>query len=208
MREQHWRSKMKDKFLVTLIGAIMLFVINNSMASILTVEFDVEAVNGPLSGATSTGTFSFDTDDAFSLSDGTGSIFTPDENSGFFDDGTLPSLTLDFSWNGITYNTSTADFYLIEILNYEVVDFGFGSYTNGIRTISSMSEDFGASFPEDPFVSFSYAVPTSFIHQGFVTDVRGDVPSSSVPEPSAISLLLTGLISFGVWRSRNTRSST
>ncbi|MGH7030825.1 MAG: hypothetical protein ACREEZ_10405, partial [Stellaceae bacterium] len=65
-----------------------------SEAAPVNYDFSITATSGPLSGTTATGTFSYDT-----------SSIVP----GGFNNNTGLLTALDFTWDGITYNQTTAN---------------------------------------------------------------------------------------------------
>jgi hypothetical protein len=163
------------------IGLAMTLALPSTAQAIpVTYEFSVTATTGPLTGATASGTFTYDT-----------SSIVP---------STLVRATglltdLNFTWNGITYDETTANtgalsFDATGTLTNEV--FGHNCFP-GFCVILLFGDDDQWSF--DNFgpmeTRFDYFVPGAGDGTGTISR---SLVAAAVPAPSALALLALGLV--------------
>jgi PEP-CTERM motif len=152
-------------------------------ATPIVYDFSVTATSGPLSGTTASGSFTLDSS----------SVVLGGFNSG---PGLLTAL--NFSWDGITYDATTAN---TGILGWD---------SGGLLTGALFGTDCGTSCSigggqegwwYDSFgPNFVYGVANAGTGIGTIT-----LPSSEVPEPPALLLLGAGLLGVAAFHRRRTR---
>jgi hypothetical protein len=187
---------MHCRIISALIGGIALTLTAalNANASPITFSFSVTATSGPLDGITENGTFTYDSS---SIIPGGGFNFDPELLTG-----------LNFTWNGITYNQTTANTGFLEFDssgNLTEAFFGDDCMPGGCQ-IAGGSNDWALSaVPGETAPNFSYATPS------IPTDIFGGTVAtalSPIPEPSALALVgvgVAGLMLVGArLRSRRT----
>jgi PEP-CTERM motif len=151
----------------------------NANASPITFSFSVTATSGPLDGITENGTFTYDS-----------SSIIP----GGLNDNTGLLTGLNFTWNGIAYNQTTANTGLL------LFD-SSGHLTKalfGDNCIASECSDTGGTnewslfaIPGEtttPPFGFAYATPSTGVYEGTVTTAL-----SPIPEPSTLALFGVGV---------------
>ena len=156
--------------LTVVVGLALAAAIPKAEATPVTYSFSVTATSGPLDGTTAAGTFSYDTS----------SIVPGGSNN---NTGLLTAL--NFTWDGITYNQTTAntgflDFNGSGMLTDDV--FGNDCFAGGCNVFGGSEE-----WLFDFVFGFTYSV------QGNPEAGNGSVTQSLVPEPSALALLGAGL---------------
>jgi hypothetical protein len=198
--------------LAAVAGLGLAVAVANAEAHSVTYDFTVTATDGPLIGTTATGTFTYDT-----------SIVPPGGGSV---GGTNLLTTLNFTWDGITYNQTTAN---TGDLGFNAngslfnADFGTNCIPGGCGTTGGLEQWEVAATVLPASGGFSYAiagVPSLFGGTGILTRQHRCVPTArcrgadapafsslsiSVPEPSALSLLtvsMAGLALAGIRRPR------
>jgi hypothetical protein len=183
-----------NKLLAIIVGLALALPLATTQGNAfpITYAFSVTTTNGPLAGVTENGTFAYDSSSVIP-----GGI------------NILPSLaTLEFTWNGISYDQTTAnsggalEFNLDGSLN--AIIFG----TNCGLKPGSCTIEIGANswitIVENnlTFGEFDYSTPTSSdFFPGTATAVL-------VPEPPTLALLavgIVGLLSVSTARSRPRR---
>jgi PEP-CTERM motif len=166
--------------LVSSLGAALalsLAASNAASASLVAYDFSVTATDGPLSGTTEHGTFSYDSN---SIVPGGG------QNAAA---GLLTALS--FSWNGITYDQTTANTGFLEFGASGELDravFGTDCAAGCIVPVSTNAWAFNLSPPGGPF-EFLYTLSGNpGLFDGRVTAALA-VPA---PEPSTLAILGIG----------------
>jgi hypothetical protein len=179
-----------------LIGgiALTLAVAFHASASPITYSFSATATSGPLDGVTENGTFTYDSS----------SIMPGGINS---NTGLLTGL--NFTWNGITYNQTTANTGFLEFYSSgDLAEAMFGNNCTaiGCGVIEDTNDWFVTAIPGEtttPPFAFVYATPSTSVFMGTVTTAL-----SPIPEPSTLALLgvgVAGLMLVGArLRSRRT----
>jgi len=165
----------------SVIGLLGLLVAPSAvLASPITTTFTVTATSGPLSGVSSSGSFTFDSSSI---------VFGGTNNAA----GLLTDLA--FTWNGIAYTEATANTgYLGFDSNGTLTGFLFGS--NCAAFSCSVSAGANQFWVRD--FDFVYAVP-NVGNIWFSNDVSFDTPlgPNAVPEPASLLLLGSGLAAAG-----------
>jgi len=153
-------------------------------ATTVTYDFTVTATSGPLSGDTSTGSFSF----ASSL-----------EVPNTFDSALGLLSSLNFTWDAITYTAATANTGYLDFGPTGLLDsYCFGNDVNASGCFErSGTTDFvvGGS-------SFTYSVVGSGIYFG-----TASFSPASVPEPITLSIFGAGLVGAVSLRRRKKKSA-
>jgi hypothetical protein len=152
----------------------------------ITYAFSVTATNGPLTGATENGTFAYD-------------------SSSVIPGGTniLPRLltNLEFTWNGISYDQTTAntgalEFNLDGSLSGIIFGTNCGFKPGGCLIVIGANSWVTVVENNLTFGEFDYSTPTSSdFFQGTATAVL-----TSVPEPPTLALLAVGIVGLLSWR--------
>src|SRR6185436_7601697 len=149
------------------VGSFMTLVGRpEARASTIIYSFSVIATDGPLNGTTASGTFSFDSS----------SVVPGGINSAT---GLLTSL--DFTWNGITYNQTTANTGALAFSpSGALIEIVFGSFCfPSICLPKNGQESWGGSLP----TIFRYTLAPNF---GRTFDGLGSFSLLAVPEPSTL----------------------
>jgi hypothetical protein len=171
---------MHCRIISALIGgiALTLAVALNANASPITFSFSVTATSGPLDGITENGTFTYDSS---SIIPGGGFNFDPELLTG-----------LNFTWNGITYNQTTANTGFLEFDSSENLTeafFGADCMPGGCQIAGGTNDWTLSAVPGETAPNFTYATPsTSFFEGNSVTTAL-----SPIPEPSALALVGVGV---------------
>jgi hypothetical protein len=177
-----------------LFGAIVVAALLGgtpaAKAGLETFDFTVTATTGPLAGATSTGSFSFDTA-IIPTGGGSGNVIR---------DGLLSSLT--FTWNGIAYTAATANTHALMFdATGALVGALFGNNCNSSGCIIVPGFDDWAVgwLGGGTFSSFEYSTPDSrFFEQGTLVIS----PATAVPEPGTLAVMGAGLAAMAFLRRR------
>jgi hypothetical protein len=172
---------MHCRIISALIGgiALTLAVALNANAFPITFSFSVTATSGPLDGITENGTFTYDS-----------SSIIP----GGINDNTGLLTGLNFTWNGITYNQTTANTsFLLFNSSGDLTKALFGP--NCMPSMCSIDADTNEwalfATPGEtttPPFGFIYATPSTGGSEGTVTTAL-----SPIPEPSALALVGVGV---------------
>jgi hypothetical protein len=171
---------MHCRIISALIGgfALTLAVALNANASPITFSFSVTATSGPLDGITENGTFTYDSS---SIIPGGGFNFDPELLTG-----------LNFTWNGITYNQTTANTGFLEFDssgNLTEAFFGDDCMPGGCQIAGGTNDWSLSAIPGETAPNFTYATPsTSFFEGNSVTTAL-----SPIPEPSTLALVGVGV---------------
>lgn len=166
---------MKFRVVFCLIAFFAFAGSGRAFASSVTYDFTVTATSGPLSGDVSSGSFSFDS-----------SAIIP----GGINTGTHLLTALDFTWDGISYNASTANTGALGFNSSGALDvfcFGNNSSSNDCEAVSGT----GQWYVDD--IQFVYTVPGDTYVLGFGTVTFG--PEQATPEPGTLGLLATAVLS-------------
>ena len=173
----------------TAVAVFAAAVATCSNATPISYQFTVAATDGPLAGISSTGSFSYDD-----------SSITP----GAFNDAVGLLVALDFTWNGIHYNQSTANTGQLWFRgDGRLIWPVFGnSCSPGTCVAIAGSEQW---FVNGLFFDYSVAGANS-VFTGTVTTIPPLVPGSSISEPASVALLCV-LLATALAARRRARSS-
>jgi hypothetical protein len=157
---------------------------SSAQATPVNYDFTVNVLDGPLSGTAVNGSFSYDS-----------SSITPSVSI----DAKDLLTTLDFTFNGISYDAATANTGWLEFdAAGSLHGFGFGTGCwAGICVVSSGSN--GWSITQR---SFTYSTPSNWIGLGSVTYALAPV---EVPEPGTLGLFGLGALVVGLLAGRRRR---
>jgi len=164
----------------------LLFWVSTANAFPITYNFTVIATSGPLSGTVEHGTFSYDS-----------SSIIP----GGINDAAGLLTSLSFSWNGISYDQTTANTGDLRFdANGHLTEALFGtdcSAGGNCQLVDGNDSWFGitGSF-------FTYSVPDGLGGGGSFTAVA----AVSTPEPTTLALLGLGSVLVGIMRHRGARA--
>jgi PEP-CTERM motif len=185
---------MHCRIISALIGgfALTLAVALNANASPITFSFSVTATSGPLDGITENGTFTYDSSSVI---------------PGGVNDNTGLLTGLNFTWNGITYNQTTANTGFLEFDssgNLTEAFFGDNCVASACTIAGGTNNWQLFAVPGETIHDFTYATPsTTDSFGGTVTTAL-----SPIPEPSTLALVgvgVAGLMLVGArLRSRRT----
>ena len=167
---------------LTLLAALTLVAALASNAAPITYRFTVGATDGPLTGVTSVGTFTFD---SASITPGASNSAT----------GLLTDL--DFTWNGITYDESIAN---TGLLQFD----GAGELTVALFGNDCVA---GECFVGGNSENWFFENPNNF---GYSTAGGGGIFSGTatlsrvtVPEPASLALVGVALVIAVAFRRTN-----
>lgn len=172
------RSKIRI-FALIVGGALSLAGVSPANAVPINYSFSVTATEGPLSGVTENGTFSYDSS---SVVPGGGS-----------NNATGLLTALDLTWNGITYNQTTAN-------TGSLIFDATGNLAAAILGNNCNAGGCGASTSTNDwyavlgFGEFTYATPeTESLFSGTSTFA---LAPTTIPEPASLTLLGAALVGF------------
>ena len=188
---------MKRKMLPTLAALVVLVGTQSAKAAIETFDFSVTATFGPLTGASASGSFGFD------------SSIVPAGGGVVGATGLLTNLA--FTWNGISYTAATAN---TGQLTFDATGalvgavFGNNCFPLGCETgFPSGVEEWAVEwlvksdfFTEDASLFFYVVANTVGVYLG----TSSLTPVSAVPEPTSLALFVAGLLGLGSVRRRKT----
>ena len=145
----------------------------------VTYDFTVTAINGPLAGDVSDGSFTFN------------SSIVP-RGPGIL---TGPLLTsVSFTWDGITYNSSTANTGFLGFNSKgTLAEVVFGDFCNGGGCGSGGGSETWFVEGSAAGNGFAYAVPSSPFDWNGTVSFSPALSGTSIPEPSTLGLLCLGL---------------
>jgi hypothetical protein len=155
----------------------------------LSYDFTWVATTGPLAGMSATGTFEFD------------SAIVPATGIGVSVDAEGLFTAFEFTWNGVSYDETTVNTGRLVFSNGELILANFGTNcTAGPCMIAPGSDDWFSRTLRinDPNGSFAYGGPND------QTTGRAAF-FSTVPEPGSLVLVIVGLFTFAVTRTRSLR---
>ena len=171
----------------------MLAWVPCACADELTYDFTVTATSGPLSGTVSSGSFSFDSSlivPAGPPATTCRPAISPCPPTGGDVAGSHLLDAVDFTWDSISYNASTANTGGLDFdANGNLISFCFGNYAGaGGCAVRAGFEEWDVDGSE-----FIYSVP-GYNYYGFGNVTFAPV-SGATPEPGTLVLLGTGLLS-------------
>jgi hypothetical protein len=162
-----------------IVGLALLSAPQHGQATPITDSFSVVAISGPLKGLTENGTFAYDSTSVVS-------------NSTVLKTGLLTAL--QFSWNGISYNSMMANTGTLSFdANGNLAEAVFGDDCDaGPCTVVPGTNDwYIEAFPVNPPAGFQYSTPGGGIWAGTVTL---GLQSAPISEPSSLALFLIGIV--------------
>jgi hypothetical protein len=155
----------------SVIVLALVLVCTNAFAVPMTYQFSVTATTGSLTGATSTGMFTFD------------SSIIPAAGGFVLQANVLQDLA--FTWNGTAYDETTANTGLMQFnASGALTDIAFGN--NCVAATCTVTGNTNQWFANLPF-QFVYAVAGG-------TAGRGTVTLTPVPEPTSVVLVGSALL--------------
>lgn len=161
--------------------------LSTAHATVLTYSFTATATSGQLTGTAANGTFSFD--DVI-IPPGPLPVFTPSTGGvGVIQTGLLTGL--DFTWNGIKYDETTANTGFFVFYQGPVFFACFGNNVDpGACGAGEDSKDWFVLLFPTGIGHLTYGVPGDFeVGSGSVA-----YSAAAAPEPSTLALLGVGLV--------------
>ena len=174
------------------LGFVLVVAPSTAVATPVHWAFEVQATGGPLAGAVADGTFTYD------------SSIIPSGGGNVNQAGLLTQL--DFTWNGIHYDETTANTgFLGFSATGELDTAGFGTNcTAGLCSIIPTGQDvWDVTWNSSASIFFYITPPSEEVFAGNLT-VR---MTSSIPEPGTLWLVVSVLIGLGLDRSGWVRRS-